>query len=141
MAWRLDSKTVAIQYTMESSNFMFEDFSNYMLMGKNWVQFMVPFKNNIPSLLVFYFSKIKLILFNEWICLDYRYSNKQTLLHCIQYFSTVKKNADTIFIRTDFMKNFVEYYSSRNFFWCVRPSDRINLGELWRSEKERFRNK
>lgn len=44
---------------------MFEDFSNYMLMGKNWVQFMVPLKNNIPSSLVFYFSKIKLILFNE----------------------------------------------------------------------------
>lgn len=136
MAWRPDSKTVAIQYTMESSNFMFEDFSNYMLMGKNWVQFMVPFKNNIPSSLVFYFSsKIKLILFNEWICLDYRYSNKQTLLHCIQYFSTVKKNDDTIFIGTDFMKNIVEYYSSRNFFWCVWPSDRMNLGER---KKERI---
>lgn len=56
---------------------------------------------------------------------------KQTkIITLYTVFQYSKKNDDTIFIGTDFMKNIVEYYSSRNFFWCVRPSDRINLGEL-----------
>lgn len=61
---------------------------------------------------------------------------KQTkIITLYTVFQYSKKNDDTIFIGTDFMKNIVEYYSSRNFFWCVWPSDRINLGER---KKERI---
>lgn len=45
---------------------------------------------------------------------------KQTkIITLYTVFQYSKKNDDTIFIGTDFMKNIVEYYSSRNFFWCV----------------------
>lgn len=54
---------------------------------------------------------------NEFVWITVFKQTKIITLYTVFQYS--KKNDDTIFIGTDFMKNIVEYYSSRNFFWCV----------------------